>query len=46
MSTPASRAAKRDYWNRPTVIARCKALDWAGAITATFAFAVIGSLNF
>lgn len=42
----ATRAAKRDYWNSPAVVARCKALDWAAGITATFAFAVIGSLNF
>lgn len=45
MSSPETRAAKRDYWNSKRVTFTCKALDVLAIWTVAIAFAVLASLN-
>jgi hypothetical protein len=44
-STPQSRNAARDYWNSPSVVAKCKALDYSFALFIGALALVLGSIN-
>lgn len=44
-STPATRAAKRDYWTRPSVARACRGIDWAMALMFITGVLLLGSLN-
>lgn len=44
MSTAATRAQQRDYWNSPNVVTACKALDYSFLIFSVCALMALGSL--
>lgn len=44
-STPASRAAARDYWNSPRVVARCRNVDRAMLAALVTAVMLLGSIH-
>lgn len=44
MSTPLTRATKRDYWNSPNVVRNCKRLDYALGVFVLCALMALGSL--
>jgi hypothetical protein len=46
MSSPASRAAARDYWNSPRVVAMARVWDYTKAVALMAFIMSAGSLNF
>jgi hypothetical protein len=44
-SSPATRAAARDYWNSPRAVRVARALDYTAAALFATALLIAGSLN-
>lgn len=43
-STPAHRAATRDYWTSPAVVRNCRRLDYALGLAVLASLMLLGSL--